>query len=160
MLWKKPRESICSIMGGCSAAKSCPTLYDPMDCGPPGSSVHGSLQARILECVAMPSSRGSSQPRDRTWVSCIGRQILYHWASREAFISFLISFFSHSVSVCQFCCYIFECTYYFVYLKHFIGVELIYKVVLVWVYSKVIQLYSLFFRFFSRIGYHRTLSSS
>ena len=58
-------------------AQSCPTLGDPMDCSPPGSSVHGFLQARILEGAAMPSFRGSSQPRDRTWVSCIGRQILY-----------------------------------------------------------------------------------
>ena len=41
---------------------SCPTLCDPMDCSLPGSSVHGILQARILECVAMPFSRGSSQP--------------------------------------------------------------------------------------------------
>ena len=45
---------------------SYPTLWDPMDCSPPGASVHGILQARILEWVAMPSSRGSSQPRDRT----------------------------------------------------------------------------------------------
>ena len=53
-----------------------PTLCDPMDCSPLGSSVHGILQARIREWVAMPSSRGSSQPRDQTWVShvsCIGR---------------------------------------------------------------------------------------
>ena len=46
-------------------------LVDPVDCSPPGSSVHGILQARILEWVAMPSSRRSSQPRDRTQVSCI-----------------------------------------------------------------------------------------
>ena len=52
-------------------AQPCPTLCDPMDCSPPGSSVHGILQARILEWVAMPSSRGSSQPRDRTQVSFI-----------------------------------------------------------------------------------------
>ena len=44
----------------------CPALCDPMDCSPPGSSVHGILQARILEYVAMPSSRGSSRPRDQT----------------------------------------------------------------------------------------------
>ena len=43
-----------------------PTLYDPVNCSPPGSSVHGILQALILEWVAMPSSRGSSQPRDQT----------------------------------------------------------------------------------------------
>ena len=46
--------------------QSCPTLCDPVDCSPPGSSVHGMLQARILEWVAMPSSRGSSRPRGRT----------------------------------------------------------------------------------------------
>ena len=51
--------------------QSCPTLCDPMDCSPPGSSVHGILQVRILEWVAMPSSRGSSQPRDRTYISYI-----------------------------------------------------------------------------------------
>ena len=50
----------------CSVAQSCLTLCDPMDCGPPGSSAHGILQARILEWVAMPSSRGSSQPRDKS----------------------------------------------------------------------------------------------
>ena len=48
--------------------QSCPALCDPMDCSPPGSSVHGVLQARILEWVVMPSSRGSSQPRDRTCI--------------------------------------------------------------------------------------------
>ena len=47
--------------------KSCPTLGDPKDCSPPGSSVHGISQARILEWVAIPSSRGSSRPRD--WMS-------------------------------------------------------------------------------------------
>ena len=56
-----------------------------MDCGPPGSSVHGILQARILEWVALSSSKGSSQPRDQTHVSCIGRWVLYHWATREAY---------------------------------------------------------------------------
>ena len=44
--------------------QSCPTISNPMDCSPPGSSVHGILQARILKWVVMPSSRGSSQPRD------------------------------------------------------------------------------------------------
>ena len=48
----------------CLLTQSYPTLCNPMDCSPPGSSVHGILQARILEWVAMPSSRGSSQPRD------------------------------------------------------------------------------------------------
>ena len=46
--------------------QSCLALCNPMDCGPPGSSVHGTFQARILEWVAISYSRGSSQPRDRT----------------------------------------------------------------------------------------------
>ena len=57
------------------------TLCNPMGHSPPGSSVHGILQARILESVAISSSRGSSQPRDQTHVSCvscIGRWILHH----------------------------------------------------------------------------------
>ena len=61
--------------------QSCPTLCDSMYCHPPGSSVCGISQARIVEWVAMPSSRGSSLPRDRTcvsYVSYIGRWVLYH----------------------------------------------------------------------------------
>ena len=61
--------------------QSCSTLRDPTDCSPPGSSIHGILQARILEWVALPYSRGSSPPRDRTLVSCIGKCILYHRSS-------------------------------------------------------------------------------
>ena len=53
--------------------QSCPTLWDSMDCSPSGSSVHGILQARILEWVAMPSSRESSQARDRNCVSYVSR---------------------------------------------------------------------------------------
>ena len=51
---------------------------------PPGSSVRGIFQARILECFGIAFSRGSSKPRDQTSVSCIGRQILYHWAAWDA----------------------------------------------------------------------------
>ena len=57
-------------------------LSDTTDCSSPGSSVHGIVQARILEWVAISSSRGSFQSRDQTCISCfscIGRQILYHW---------------------------------------------------------------------------------
>ena len=65
----------------------CLTLWDSMDCSPPGSSVHEISQARILEeWVVISSSRGSSQPRDLTLVSCIsdtGRQILYYGATCE-----------------------------------------------------------------------------
>ena len=53
--------------------QSCPTLCDPMDCSLPGSSIHGILQARILEWVAMPFSRASFQPRDGT---CIHPRLL------------------------------------------------------------------------------------
>ena len=76
---------------GCGHVLSCSVhvllFVTPLDCSPPGSSVHGSLQARILECVAMPSSRGSSHPRGQTHVSFVfstGRQILYHCTTWEA----------------------------------------------------------------------------
>ena len=62
----------------------CLTLCNSVDCSPLGSSVHGILQARIVEWVAIPFSRGSSWLRDWTQVSCTGRQILYKWATREA----------------------------------------------------------------------------
>ena len=59
----------------CEVTQSCPTLCNPTDCSLPGSSVHGIFQTRILERVAISFSRGSSRPRDRTWVSCfVGRR--------------------------------------------------------------------------------------
>ena len=64
-----------------SVVQLCPTLCDPMDCRPLGSSVCGISQSRILEWVAIFFSRGSSQPKDQTWVShvsCIGRWVLYY----------------------------------------------------------------------------------
>ena len=76
------------------------TLWDPMDSGPPGSSVHRILQARILEWVAMPSSRGSSQLRDWTLVSCVsctGRRILYRRATRTCAGQILLGSFKHKV---------------------------------------------------------------
>ena len=72
-------------MVSCMGAKllqSGPTLCDPMECSLPVSSVHGVFQARILEWVALPYSRGSFQPRDQTSVSCIfciGRQTFYRY---------------------------------------------------------------------------------
>ena len=65
-------------------SQSCPTLCNPVNWSPPGSFAPGILQARILEWVAMPFSRGSFQPRDQIQVSWIGRQIFYHWATWEA----------------------------------------------------------------------------
>ena len=57
-------------------AQLCLTLWDPMDCSPPGSSVHGILQARILDWLAISFSRGSSRPSDWTQVSCIAGDTL------------------------------------------------------------------------------------
>ena len=65
--------SVWSYAFVCVCAQLGPTLHDPMHCSPPGSSVHGVSQARILEWVAMLSSRGSSRPRDQTFLSCTGR---------------------------------------------------------------------------------------
>ena len=66
----------------CMHAQSCLTLCNPMICSPPGSSVYGIFPVRIPEWVAISYSRGSSRPKDGTHISCVsclGRQILYHW---------------------------------------------------------------------------------
>ena len=65
-------------------AQLCPILYESMDCSPPISSVHGILQTKMLEWVAIPFSRGYSPPRDQTWVSC--RLILYHLSQNNAIL--------------------------------------------------------------------------
>ena len=65
----------------CVCAQLCLTLCNPMDCSPPGSSVHGISQARILKWVAIPYSKGSSQLRDGTQVSCNGRQIFFFFTT-------------------------------------------------------------------------------
>ena len=59
-----------------------PILCDPVDYSLPDSSVHGILQARISEWIAIPFSRGSSQPRDHTWISCISSRFFTVWATR------------------------------------------------------------------------------
>ena len=64
--------------------QSCLTLHDPIDCSPPGSSVHGIIQRRILEWTAISFSRGSCPPRDRTQVSLIADRCFPAWATREA----------------------------------------------------------------------------
>ena len=81
--------------------QSCPILCNPRDCSPPVSYVHGILQARILEWVAIPFSRGSSQPRDQTWISCTAGGLcnLSHQGSPDLTdeleeIKYLISWFS------------------------------------------------------------------
>ena len=65
-------------------AQSCPTPCSLMGCSPPGPSVHWTVQARTLEWVATSFSRGSSPPRDRTWVSCTAGRLSTIWATREA----------------------------------------------------------------------------
>ena len=62
-------------------AQLCPTLWNPIDCSLPGSSVHGIFQATVLEWVAISISRGSSQPRDRIWVSHIVGRRFTIWAT-------------------------------------------------------------------------------
>ena len=69
--------------------QSCLTLCDPMECSLPGSSIHGILQARVLEWVAISFSRGSSRPRDQTRVSCIAGRCFTIWATRETPITYL-----------------------------------------------------------------------
>ena len=86
-----PYSCLSVCVHACSVAQSCLTLCNPMDCSPSGSSVHGIFQARIMQWVAISYSRRSSQPRDRTHISCIswtGRQILHHWC--HFFLIFII----------------------------------------------------------------------
>ena len=81
-MWRKEnltQQSVGSRVVIMKVAQSCPTLCDPMD-----YTVHGILQARILEWVVFPFSSGSSQPRDQTQVSCIAGRFFTSWATREA----------------------------------------------------------------------------
>ena len=75
---------LCHLESESELAQSCLTLCDPVDCNLPGSSVHGILQARILEWVAISFSRWSSWPRDWTWVSRLAGRPFNLWATREA----------------------------------------------------------------------------
>ena len=103
--WPKDRTWVSRTTGRCftlwatreaqesEVTQSCLTLCDPMDCSLAGFSVHGTFQARILEWVAISFSRGSSRPRDRTWVSRLLGSRFTLWATREAnFSSYLIEF--------------------------------------------------------------------
>ena len=67
-------------------------LCDPMECSPPGSSVHGIFQATVLEWVSISISRGSSWPRDRIWVSQIVDRCFTIWATREVYLYTLITY--------------------------------------------------------------------
>ena len=78
-VWQPCEPSITCVLCCAQLLQLCLTLCSPLDYSPPGSSVHGILQARMLEWVAMPFSRGSSQPRDWTGVSYIN----LHWQVRS-----------------------------------------------------------------------------
>ena len=85
-----PRMCVCVCV--CVCAQSCLRVCNPVDCSLPGSSAHGIFQARILEWVAISSSRGSSRHRDQTLVSCIsciGRQIHHHCTTWETPFAYL-----------------------------------------------------------------------
>ena len=78
----KPEEELERTVFCVLVTQSCPTLFDSMDCSPPGSSVRGILQARILEWVGFPFSRRSSWPRDRTHTSCTAGRLFTVWATK------------------------------------------------------------------------------
>ena len=75
----------------CMNTQLCLTLCNLKDCRSPGSSIHGIVQARMLEWITISFSRGSSPPRDQTCVSCRDRHILYHWVTRGALMTFRFS---------------------------------------------------------------------
>ena len=93
------------MMAHVLVAQLCLSLWDPTDCIPPGSSIHGISQARVLEWVAVSFSRASSYPRDQAHISCIsctGRRILYHWDTWEALWSWLGQVYSRlRLHACQ-----------------------------------------------------------
>ena len=90
--------------------QSCPTFWNPKNCSLPGSSVHGILQARILEWVAITFSRGFSQPRDQTQVSCSAGRFFTSWDTREVHVSLGVIMFAipmriwYTFHVCTFQC--------------------------------------------------------
>ena len=89
-------------------ARSCLTLCDPMDCNPPGSSVHSIFQARALEWVAISFSRDSSQPRDRTQVSHIVGQTPYRLSHQGSLVSTVQ--FSSVTQLCPTLCTLMDCS--------------------------------------------------
>ena len=98
LLTKRPLVCVCALV-----AQSCPTLCDPMDCSPPGASVCGILQARILEWVAIPFLRESCQQRDWTQVSHMAGRFFAIWATRFGlyFSSINWDFSSHKINVME-----------------------------------------------------------
>ena len=85
VLFFGPLHGVCVYVRA-KSLQSCPAFCNLMDCSPLGSSVHGILQERILEWIAIPFSRVSPQLWDQTWVSCIAGRFFTLWATREAHI--------------------------------------------------------------------------
>ena len=117
-------------------SRSVATLCDPLDCSLPGASVHGILQARILKWVAVLSSRGSFQPRDGTCVSCIGRQILYHWATWEACITHAYAHIHRRI-------YIYVCiyTHTYMYVYYINNIDIFTKIVFLYTFGPFLLLF-------------------
>ena len=110
-------------------AQSYPTLCDPMD-----YTVHGILQARILEWVAVPFSRGSSQPRDRTQVSLIAGGFFTRWATREA--HFMIC--KYFLSVCGLSFHSLNSVFQRAEVSNFDEIQFSYSFLMYWVFGFVI----------------------
>ena len=103
--WQHPRKETLKV----KLTQLCPTLCDAM-----GYAVHGILQARILEWVAFPFSRGSSQPRDRTQVSCIAGGFFTSWTTRETQGKKTYCFFLNKfIFQCKHCPFLISLTIYF-----------------------------------------------
>ena len=123
---KKPLEKAFfsrafSLIVKVKVAQSCATLCNPMYCSPPGSSIHGILQARILEWVAISFSRGFSSPRDPTQVSHIAGGFFTIWAIREALFPYRLlpntDYSSLCYTVSPYClCYIQQWVYAYPFL--------------------------------------------
>ena len=93
----------------CLVTQSCLIVCSPMEWGPPGSSVRGIFQARILEWVAISFSRGSSQPRNQTRIFCIADIHFTVWATREAILSTNSTYFSwcnNTTETCIICIFL------------------------------------------------------
>ena len=80
--WEAHTKSM-KVKSESEVTQSCPTLWDPVDCNLPGSSIHGIFQAKVLEWVAISFHRRASRPRDWTWVSRIVGRCFTIWATRE-----------------------------------------------------------------------------
>ena len=102
--------------------QSCATLCDPMKGSLPGSSVHGILQVRILEWVAISLSRRSSQPRDWTRVSCITDRFFFIWATRKPIFW----------SIVDLKCYLFQ--------VYDIVIQYVYRLCSIWSHYKILTL--------------------